>query len=466
MNKQRFIILVLLVSLAIVSTLGIVRTSAASPLAPALNQVEGVGVPAEHSNNAVTPSTSSGQALPAGVSADWRAGLREEIGESEYRAIWQEKTRINAPTQLVGFSAANYSVGEAESTATITVTLDAALSLTVTVDYATSDNTAIAGSDYLTVSGVLTFTPDVTSQIFTVSILDDTLEESDETITLTLSNPTNGALRIPESATLTILDDDNYIYLPLVLKRWPPIPYTPVLNSISNPDSDGNYTVNWDSAELAESYTLEEATNANFTDATVVYQGTGTLYTVSDQSAGTYYYRVKATNGWGDSGWSNVQLVTVAPPPPMTLYLHVRDESPKYFLNTTRQDGTDFNTSVGDSKEWLMTLEKDLVGTEYAYAIYINIGTYQGAITCDIEILLRRDSTDTLLTSWPQAFTVPPGNNISLFTGTATGVDPNAQAGDTLVLRIRPHNGYVLVWTGNFYGQSVYSYIEVPGYAP
>ena len=271
MNKQRFAILALLISLAIVSVLNIIHISAASPLAPKVDQVKGASVSAEQSNN--------------------------------------------APTQLVGFGAANYSVDEVEGTATITVTLDAALSVTVTVGYATSDDTAIAGSDYLTVSGVLMFTPGVTSQTFAVSILDDTLEELDETIALTLSNPTNSTLRIPdESAILTILDDDNYIYLSLVLNRWPPIPYTPVLNSIPDPDGNGNYTVSWDSTELAESYTLEEATNANFTDAIVSYQGTGTLHTVTGQPAGTYYYRVKATNGWGDSRWSNVQSVRVGPP--------------------------------------------------------------------------------------------------------------------------------------------------------
>ena len=270
MNKQRFTILVLLISLTAVSDFGIVRVNAISPLSPLVDRITAVSVPAGYSDKALS--------------------------------------------QLVGFSATNYSVGEAEATATIAVTLDAASSTTVTVDYATSDNIAVGGSDYLAANGVLTFTPGVTSQTFGVSILDDVLQESNETITLTLGNPTGGTLHPPESATLTILDDDKYIHLPFVSRRWPPMPYTPVLNSISNPDYDDSYTVDWNSAELAESYTLEEATNANFTDAMVVYQDTGTSYIASDQPEGIYYYRVKASNSWGDSGWSSVQLVNLGPP--------------------------------------------------------------------------------------------------------------------------------------------------------
>jgi hypothetical protein len=129
-----------------------------------------------------------------------------------------------------------------------------------------------------------------------------------------VTNPDGESGALPYGFTITS-QQEYTIYLPLTLKRWPPIPYTPVLNSISNPDGDGNYTVSWSSAELAQDYTLEEATNARFSDASVVYHDTGTSYTASDQPVGTYYYRVKASNSWGDSGWSNIETVTVSPPP-------------------------------------------------------------------------------------------------------------------------------------------------------
>ncbi len=103
------------------------------------------------------------------------------------------------------------------------------------------------------------------------------------------------------------------VYLPLVMKRWPPIPDTPVLNPINNPNGSSGYTVSWQAAYLASTYTLQEATNASFSGAVTRYSGTGTSWTASGKAPGTYYYRVKATNSWGDSGWSNVQQTTVWP---------------------------------------------------------------------------------------------------------------------------------------------------------
>jgi hypothetical protein len=111
-----------------------------------------------------------------------------------------------APT--VQFSAGNYTVNENGGPASITVNLSPTSALTVTVNYATSDGTATAGSDYTPASGVVTFAPGVTNQTFPVPILDDLLDEPDETVALTLSTPTNATLGAPSAATLTILDDD------------------------------------------------------------------------------------------------------------------------------------------------------------------------------------------------------------------------------------------------------------------
>jgi CSLREA domain-containing protein len=109
---------------------------------------------------------------------------------------------------LVRFSSSVYSVNEAVSTAAITATLSAASPLTVTVDYATSPGTALAGSDYLTVTGTLIFAPGITAKTFNVPILDDALIESNETITLTLGNLVNALSGAPNPATLIIVDDD------------------------------------------------------------------------------------------------------------------------------------------------------------------------------------------------------------------------------------------------------------------
>jgi hypothetical protein len=108
----------------------------------------------------------------------------------------------------VQFSSAAYSVGEGTGMATVTATLSTASAMIVTVDYATSNGTATAGDDYTAASGTLNFAPGQTSRTFDVTILDDTFDEPDETLTLALSNPSNGTPGTPHTATLTIVDDD------------------------------------------------------------------------------------------------------------------------------------------------------------------------------------------------------------------------------------------------------------------
>ena len=68
------------------------------------------------------------------------------------------------------------------------VTLAPAAAWTVTVDYATHDGTARAGSDYTDTSGALTFAPGETAKTVSVPVIDDTVEDTPETLTVRLSN--------------------------------------------------------------------------------------------------------------------------------------------------------------------------------------------------------------------------------------------------------------------------------------
>jgi hypothetical protein len=81
----------------------------------------------------------------------------------------------------------------------------------ISVQYASSDGSATAGSDYTAGNGTLNWADgDADTKTFTVAILDDSDEEADETITLTLTSPGGGAaLGNPAVAELTIVDDDT-----------------------------------------------------------------------------------------------------------------------------------------------------------------------------------------------------------------------------------------------------------------
>ena len=125
------------------------------------------------------------------------------------------------------FSAPTYSVAENGVTASITVTRVGGSFGVVGVDYASGDNTATAGSDYTAVSGSLVFADGVLSQSFSVSIADDVIYEGNESINLSLSNPSGGAgLGSPTVSVLTINEDDPDINLPPVITAPPDISIT------------------------------------------------------------------------------------------------------------------------------------------------------------------------------------------------------------------------------------------------
>ena len=92
-------------------------------------------------------------------------------------------------------SVSDASVQEAQGAVLeFSVTLSHASSRTVTVSYATSDGTATAGDDYTAASGSLTFNAGDTSQTVEITVLTDSDDEGQETLTITLSNPSQATL--------------------------------------------------------------------------------------------------------------------------------------------------------------------------------------------------------------------------------------------------------------------------------
>ena len=90
----------------------------------------------------------------------------------------------------------------------MTVTLSAAAGVDVTVDFATSDGTATAGSDYTATSSTLTISAGATTGTIPITVLSDTIDEVNETVTMTLSNASNASIS-DSTGTFTITDDDT-----------------------------------------------------------------------------------------------------------------------------------------------------------------------------------------------------------------------------------------------------------------
>ena len=135
-----------------------------------------------------------------------------------------EETLVSEATDAVntappsGLSVADAEATEEEDAALdFVVTLDPAAAAAATVDYATADGTATAGSDYTATSGTLTFQPGETSKTVSVPITDDAVDDGGETLTLTLSSASGadlgdaeatGTIRNtePESSGLSVAD--------------------------------------------------------------------------------------------------------------------------------------------------------------------------------------------------------------------------------------------------------------------
>ena len=99
-----------------------------------------------------------------------------------------------------------------------------------------------------------------------------------------------------------------------VIVSGPSVPGT-LTGPATNPD--GNYTISWGAATGATSYQLEEGFIGEGTWSTV-YNSTGLSTTRSGMSPGVWFYRVKASNPVGSSGYSNTVSVMITPPIPGT----------------------------------------------------------------------------------------------------------------------------------------------------
>ena len=99
-------------------------------------------------------------------------------------------------------------VDEADGTANFVITLDRSSAGVVSIDYATQNGTALAGSDYVAASGTLNFAPGETAKTVKVLLDDDTIHEGPETFSLKLSNLV-GATTLDPVGTATIDDNDR-----------------------------------------------------------------------------------------------------------------------------------------------------------------------------------------------------------------------------------------------------------------
>jgi chitinase len=121
----------------------------------------------------------------------------------------------NAVVPTIGVTGGSVTVGGSPTTLPFTVTLSSSTTSTVTVDYATANGTAVAGTDYTAASGVLTFSPGQTSKTVDVTVDADTAVGSNKTFTLNLTSPSNATIATA-SATGTLVNDNTVVTPPTI----------------------------------------------------------------------------------------------------------------------------------------------------------------------------------------------------------------------------------------------------------
>ena len=113
-----------------------------------------------------------------------------------------------APSLSISSPSVAEGAGDATATLTFEVTLSAASGRTVTVSYAEDTGTATQGADYEALTGdTLTLAQGDRSKTIGVTVKGDDLDESDETVVVQLSSPTNATISTG-TGTGTITDDD------------------------------------------------------------------------------------------------------------------------------------------------------------------------------------------------------------------------------------------------------------------
>ena len=219
------------------------------------------------------PAGSTSLSIPVPIVGDvlnepdeaFTVSLSNPVGATIARGL-ATVTILDDDKPQVSVSSVSVTEGNVAKNVVVTATLSAASTQQITVSYATADGTALAGSDYVAQSGLLTFAPGTTSRTITISVLGDLINEPTETFLVNLSSPVNATIGTGQ-AIVTIVDND-------------PVPSIAITNASVNEGDTGTVsavvTVSL-SAVSAQTVTVAYATANGTAAATDYIASSGTL---------------------------------------------------------------------------------------------------------------------------------------------------------------------------------------------
>jgi uncharacterized repeat protein (TIGR01451 family) len=205
-----------------------------------------------------------------------------------------EAQKTVEPGDATDYRLTLYNVGSCDGRAYLTATSSQGWDVTIAPS-TTYTLPSDGGAEEVTVSPIV---PWNTGSVTDVTFI---------TATLACESPCTDTVVATATVTTIVSVESRQVYLPLVLRRWPP---PPTLQLIDNPGGVGSYNICW-TADWGNLYVLEEAKDSAFTGAVEAYTGGDTCCGITGRGAARYHYRVKALTGSLCSCWSNAKWVDV-----------------------------------------------------------------------------------------------------------------------------------------------------------
>jgi len=180
-----------------------------------------------------------------------------------------------------------------------TVTKNGSYAGTITINYATADGTAFAGSDYTATSGQLTFLSTDTTKTITVPTINNTLHENTETFSVTLVNPIGGG---PLASGNGTINDDDAV-------NQPPVTQPDSADLVCNTTEVINVTANDSDPEGNLPLTVTAVVSNSGPAGGIVYSASSVLVEAgSSAGTATLTYTVQDSLGNASTGTINVTV--------------------------------------------------------------------------------------------------------------------------------------------------------------
>ena len=278
----------------------------------------------------------------------------------------------NDGTPTIGFSSTSSSDLESASSISIEIVIPFSSETDIQVDYVVTGTATGSGTDYTLDNGTVTISAGATSAVITINnIVDDSLDETNETIVITLLNPTNADLGADIVHTLTINDDDSPPVIDFNLtsssgdEATTSKTITVNLSTASSKDVTVNYAVSGTATGSGSDYVLADGTltiNAGTTSGSII------IDSIADDSLDEPNETIIIT-------LSNPNNATLGSDSVHTYTINDNDIGPEVDFNITSSSGAESISSVG------LTVDLSEVSGQNVTVDYTVTGTATGSGT-------------------------------------------------------------------------------------